>query len=47
MNNWTASELAFRCDRLFVRMERLAQNFLQIASRLEISILAQAWAARI
>ena len=28
MNNWSASEVAFRCDRLSVKMERLAQNFL-------------------
>ena len=27
MNNWTASEIAFRCERLSIRMERLAQNF--------------------
>ena len=27
MNSWTAEELAFRCDRLSVRLERLAQNF--------------------
>ena len=32
MNNWSASEVAFRCDRLFVRMERLAQNFLRIGA---------------
>jgi hypothetical protein len=30
MNNWTASEIAFRCERLSVRMERLAQNFLRM-----------------
>ena len=32
MNNWTVEQIAFRCDRLFVRLERLAQNFLQMAS---------------
>ncbi|XHX77659.1 MAG: hypothetical protein RBJ76_25030 [Stenomitos frigidus ULC029] len=32
MNNWTAEELAFRCDRLSVRLERLSQNFLQMAA---------------
>ena len=32
MNNWTASEIAFRCDRLSVRMERLAQNFLRMGA---------------
>ena len=32
MNNWTAEELAFRCERLSIRLERLAQNFLQISS---------------
>lgn len=32
MNNLAAEELAFRCDRLSIRLERLAQNFLQIAS---------------
>lgn len=31
MNNWTAEELAFRCERLSVRLERLAQNFLRMA----------------
>jgi hypothetical protein len=32
MNKWTVSELSFRCDRLFLRMERLAQNFLRMGS---------------
>jgi hypothetical protein len=32
MNNWSGEELSFRCDRLSVRLERLAQNFLRIAS---------------
>ena len=32
MNNWSASEIAFRCDRLSVRMERLAQNFLRMGA---------------
>jgi ferredoxin-fold anticodon binding domain-containing protein len=32
MNNWSVEEIAFRCDRLSVRMERLAQNFLRIGS---------------
>jgi hypothetical protein len=32
MNNWTASEITFRCERLSVRMERLAQNFLRMGS---------------
>jgi hypothetical protein len=32
MNNWTVSELSFRCDRLSLRMERLAQNFLRVGS---------------
>jgi hypothetical protein len=32
MNNWTVEEVAFRCDRLSVRMERLAQNFLRMGS---------------
>jgi hypothetical protein len=32
MNNWNETELAFRCDRLSVRFERLAQNFLRMAS---------------
>ncbi|MCY7279234.1 MAG: hypothetical protein LH702_37245, partial [Phormidesmis sp. CAN_BIN44] len=32
MNNWTAEEVAFRCDRLSVRLERLAQNFSQLAA---------------
>lgn len=32
MNYWTVEELAFRCERLSVRLERLAQNFLRMAS---------------
>lgn len=32
MNNWTAEEVAFRCERLSVRLETLAQSFLQMAS---------------
>jgi hypothetical protein len=32
MNNWAMAELAFRCDRLSLRMERSAQNFLRIGS---------------
>ena len=32
MNNWTLEEVAFRCDRLSLRMERLAQNFLRMGS---------------
>ncbi len=32
MNNWTAEELAFRCERLSIRLEYLAQNFLRMAS---------------
>lgn len=32
MNHWTAEELAFRCDRLSIRLERLAQTFLRMAS---------------
>ncbi len=32
MNNWTVAEIAFRCDRLSLRMERLAQNLLRIGS---------------
>ena len=32
MNNWSASEVAFRCDRMSVRMERLAQNFLRMGA---------------
>ena len=32
MNNWTASEITFRCERLSVRMERLAQNFLLMSA---------------
>jgi hypothetical protein len=32
MNNWTVAEMAFRCDRLSLRMERLAQNFLRMES---------------
>jgi hypothetical protein len=32
MNNWTASEIVFRCERLSIRMERLAQNFLRMSA---------------
>jgi hypothetical protein len=32
MNNWSAAELKFRCNRLCVRLERLAQNFMKMAS---------------
>ncbi len=32
MNDWNDSEIAFRCERLSVRMERLSQNFLLIAT---------------
>jgi hypothetical protein len=32
MNNWTVAQVAFRCERLSVRMEGLAQNFGRIAA---------------
>jgi len=32
MNNWNEAELTFRCERLSVRLERLAENFLNMAS---------------
>lgn len=32
MNNWTMAETTFRCDRLSVRMEKLAQNFLRMGA---------------
>jgi hypothetical protein len=32
MNNWNETELIFRCERLSVRLERLAENFLNMAS---------------
>jgi hypothetical protein len=32
MNNWTIEEIEFRCNRLSVRLERLAQNFQRMAS---------------
>lgn len=32
MNNWTAEELAFRCERLSMRLEKLSQNFLQMST---------------
>jgi hypothetical protein len=32
MNNWTVEQITFRCERLSVRLEKLAQNFLQMAS---------------
>jgi hypothetical protein len=30
MNNWNEAELAFRCERLSVRLERLAESFLRM-----------------
>jgi hypothetical protein len=30
MNNWSEAELAFRCERLSERLERLAQNFIRM-----------------
>jgi hypothetical protein len=32
MNNWTAEEIAFRCDRLPVRIDRLTANLLRMGS---------------
>jgi hypothetical protein len=32
MNNWTEAEIAFRCQRLSVRMERLAQHLSRLGS---------------
>jgi hypothetical protein len=32
MNNWTEAEIAFRCQRLSVRMEQLAQNLTLMGS---------------
>lgn len=32
MNNWNEEEIRFRCERLSIRLERLAQNFTKIAS---------------
>jgi hypothetical protein len=32
MNNWTETETAFRCQRLSVRMEQLAQNLIHMGS---------------
>jgi hypothetical protein len=32
MNNWTKTEIAFRCQRLSVRMERLAQHLNHLGS---------------
>lgn len=32
MNNWTEAEVAFRCQRLSVRMEQLAQNLTRMGS---------------
>jgi hypothetical protein len=32
MNNWTETEIAFRCQRLSVRMERLAQHLSRLGS---------------
>jgi hypothetical protein len=32
MNNWSEEELAFRCERLSVRLERLAESFLHLSA---------------
>jgi hypothetical protein len=32
MNNWTEAEIVFRCQRLSVRMERLARNLSRLGS---------------
>jgi hypothetical protein len=32
MNHWNETELAFRCERLSARLERLAENFLNMVS---------------
>jgi len=32
MNNWTVEQMTFRCERLSVRLEQLAQKFLQMTS---------------
>jgi hypothetical protein len=32
MNNWTEAEVAFRCQRLSIRMERLAQNLSRLGA---------------
>jgi hypothetical protein len=32
MNNWTAEEITFRCDRLPVRIDQLATNLLHLGS---------------
>ena len=32
MNNWTETEIAFRCQRLAVRMERLVQHLSRLGS---------------
>jgi hypothetical protein len=32
MNNWTAEEIAFRCDRLPTRIDRITQKLLRIGS---------------
>jgi hypothetical protein len=32
MNNWNEAELRFRCERLSVRLERLAENFSRLVS---------------
>jgi hypothetical protein len=42
MNNWNEAELAFRCERLSVRLERLAQNFLQMAKLSQDAVNADA-----
>jgi regulation of enolase protein 1 (concanavalin A-like superfamily) len=32
MNNWSAEEMAFRCDQLLTRIDRLTQHILNIGS---------------
>jgi hypothetical protein len=38
MNNWTETEAAFRCQRLSVRLERLAQTCLQLGKSIEVEV---------
>jgi len=42
MNNWSPEELAFRCKRLSVRLEILAQTFFQLATLSEAATHADA-----
>lgn len=47
MNHWSAEETAFRCQRLSVRLEQLAQTFEEMAGLSQNETQAEAVLARL